>query len=170
MRRCPWSSVPFQTKTCAPAPRLSDRARVRTTCPPETTDTVTTTTVVDYASFIVAFHLVSSAQAVGALQLAVDYSDAPGGFAGSGAAVVCTNKVSGALFAPNDNEATRQLKFGIVSLTDIHAPTDLVECTFQPDGSGTPVAADFAVTVEDATTGDGDETTAVISVTVQPAP
>ncbi|HXC52070.1 MAG TPA: hypothetical protein VN634_14380 [Candidatus Limnocylindrales bacterium] len=129
-----------------------------------TTEPGVTTTIVGSTNFSVLFRLTSASAAAGALQFHTDYSAAPGGFAGAGAAVNCTSLVSGALFAPNDIEATTTLNLGIISLSPVTAPIDLVRCTFNAEG-GTPVPADFPVVIDDATDPDGAPIDAAISVT-----
>ncbi len=135
-----------------------------------TTTTVTTTTVVLGETAIVVFRVDSATGAIGALQLGINYTNAPGEFVGSGSSVDCTSKINGALFAPNDLDASRDLKLGIVALTGFSAPADAVECTFSSTPGDSPVASDFTVTVEDATDGDGAPITAAVSVRLKPAP
>ncbi len=169
------------TSTTSTSSTTSTTIPVTTTLPPPTTtlppttstttttvgETTTTSIVVDPGAYSVVFRLTSASDSLGALQWSTNYGSAPGEFRGSGAAVVCTNLVSGALFAPNDNDAASKLTLGLIALSPFSAPTDLVRCTF--DGT-MPSAGDFPVTVEDSTNGDGAPATASIGVTVEPLP
>lgn len=145
-----------------------------TTTLDETTTTTlgvtTTTVIVDGDTFDVLFRLNSASAAIGALQVTANYATATGDFEGSGAAVSCTNLVSGALFAPNDNDGTRKLTLGLIALQAFSAPADLVRCTFAGSSEDPPVPADFQITIDDATDADGAGVTASVGVTVSPAP
>ncbi len=145
------------------------------TCPASSSTTTTTSTSitdtslpVDVVSILVRFHLDTATGPVGALQWDVDYAGANGEFVGDGAAVECASLVTGALFAPNDVEAERTLRLGVISLGTFAAPADLVECFFVP--LTTPVPADFQVTIADATDGDGNPITVAMSVSIPSAP
>ncbi len=134
-----------------------------------TLDVVTTTTLGGGAgNYKVTFNLTEASAGVGALQWSTNYGSAPGGFQGSGASVACTNKVGGALFAPNDNEATTKLTLGLIALTEFNAPISLVDCTF--NATSTPSPSDFPIVIEDATDGTGSPITANIGVVVTPIP
>ncbi|HXC51385.1 MAG TPA: hypothetical protein VN634_10910 [Candidatus Limnocylindrales bacterium] len=148
------------TITC---PGSSSTTTTTTTSITDSTEPPTTTTL-PVESVYVLFHLDSASGAVGALQWNVDYAGADGEFVGSGGQVQCASLVTGALFAPNDLDAQRSLKLGIISLDTFAAPADLVQCIFA--AASPPVPEDFSVTVEDATDGDGAPITVAISVTV----
>lgn len=163
------------TTTTLPPPTTSTAPPTTTTLETTTTSTTTTTVgptttttiVVGPASWKVLFHLDTASDSLGALQWSTAYGSAPGEFDGNGAGVACTNKVGGALFAPNDDDGAKNLTLGLIALTPFAAPTDLVECTF----TGTdPVPGDFPVTIEDSTNGDGAPATATISVSVTVVP
>lgn len=150
-----------------------------TTIPTTTTTVDTTTTTLDVVTtttmggggegdYKVTFRLDTASAGVGALQWSTNYGSAPGGFQGSGASVACTNKVGGALFAPNDEEGSTKLTLGIIALTEFNAPLDLVDCTF--NATSTPDPSDFPIVIEDATDGGGSPIDAAISVTVTPIP
>lgn len=144
-----------------------------TTVSGDTTTTVigVTTTVPPHTDYSVLFKLDSASAGVGALQWTVDYSAAPGGFDGSGASVSCTNQVSGALFAPNDVDATSKLTLGLIALSPFNAPTNLVQCVFAaPVGGDAPAPEDFVITIDDATDTDGAPITVSIVSSVTAAP
>lgn len=143
-----------------------DTTTTTTSSSSTTTIDTTTTTGEPASAYSVLFKLDSASTSLGALQFSVNYSGAPGEFRGSGGTVVCTNKVVGALFAPNDNEAANKLSLGIIALSPFSAPGDLVQCTF--DATDVPVPGDFPITIEDATDSDGAPATAEISVAVTP--
>lgn len=143
-----------------------DTTTTTTSSSSTTTIDTTTTTVGGTTPYSILFKLDTASTSLGALQFSIDYSGAPGEFQGSGGTVVCSNKVVGALFAPNDNDAANKLSLGIIALSPFSAPTDLVQCTF--DATEEPVPGDFPITIEDATDSDGVPATAAISVTVAP--
>ena len=57
------------------------------------------------------------------------------------------------------------LTLGYIALSPVVGPKDVAECTFHGTGVA-PTAANFPVTVEDATNGNGDPITATVGVTV----
>ncbi|MFN2378081.1 MAG: hypothetical protein ABR538_16240 [Candidatus Binatia bacterium] len=132
----------------------------------------TTTTTLDGGNppkdYTVLFKLDTASAGVGALQWTANYATATGEFQGSGALVSCTNQVGGALFAPNDVDATRKLTLGVIALTPFTAPTNLVSCTFNGFTADPPVPGDFALTIDDATDSDGAPINVELSVTVTP--
>jgi cysteine-rich repeat protein len=92
---------------------------------------------------------------LGALQVAVGYSGAPGGFAGANENAACSADVDGlAMF--NDKEGVKTLKAGIVSTSGFDAPRNVFTCTFESVGRA-PTANDFVVEVEDASHTDGSD-------------
>jgi len=115
------------------------------------TSTTTSTTVPDSTTTdcTLSFSLVDAVQ-LGSLQWSVNYSAAPGEFAGSAASVQCTNKVSSAFASMQDNEAQSRLNTAFISLAGFTGPRLLAECTFLADD--TPDVSDFAITVSDAAT------------------
>jgi hypothetical protein len=142
---------------------------------PVTTTTLgpptTTTTAGQGNTFNVVFTVASASASIGALQWTVDYETASGEFRDSGAAVKCVpNNALGALFAPNDVDAERELTLGLIALTPFTAPNTLVTCTFDGVQGDAPVPADFAITIDDATDANGEPITATINVQVTPAP
>ncbi|HEY2773310.1 MAG TPA: hypothetical protein VGK20_04570 [Candidatus Binatia bacterium] len=137
---------------------------------PTTTTTPEPTTTTLKGLITVTYRLISASSSVGALQWSTSYAGAPGGFRGTGSAVVCSNLVKEALFAPNDDEANSTLNLALIALTPFTAPTDLVQCTFDPNVGQTPTADQFPVTIQDATDSDGNKITAAIGVTAAVAP
>jgi hypothetical protein len=142
--------------------------------PPTTTtttlpDTTTTTTLVSATKSKVLFKLTSASTTLGALQLAIDYSSAPGEFDGEDAAVKCSNKVPDALTARKDDDAKDELNLGFVSVDGFSAPLDLSECDFT---GSVPAPEDFVITIEDAADIESEPATAVVDVvvTVMPVP
>ncbi len=120
-----------------------------------------------------------------------------GSGAGVQAGAPCQNKVPSSLFAPNDKDKVcsldnakvcasdadcvtgskgtctvelEELVLGVISLDSFAAPLDLVQCTFAGSAGDPPVPGDFVVEIQDATDAEGAAITAVISVTVTPAP
>lgn len=80
-----------------------------------------------------------------ALQISVGYAGAPGDFA---TGVDCTLSPSGVLEVSNDQEA-QTLELGYVDATGFAGPATFASCPFI-GVTGTPTAADFIVSVEDA--------------------
>ncbi|HXC53406.1 MAG TPA: hypothetical protein VN634_21145 [Candidatus Limnocylindrales bacterium] len=132
--------------------------------PATTIETVTTSTLPS-EPLSINFLLTSSSAPVGALQLTVNYASAPGQFEGIGGDVECVSNVPGALFAPNDNDATRRLSLGLISLSGFSAPADLVSCSFLP-GTPVPVPHNFTIVVNDASDTDGNPIDVDVDVTV----
>jgi hypothetical protein len=179
-----------------PTPTTTIDTTTTTIGGPTTTIVTTTTTAGPGATnFLITFTLPSASAGVGALQWSTDYTAATGGFALSGSAVTCTNKVPDSLFAKNDKDlvcsgdqtkvcdadddctgvgtctvALEELTLGVISLDSFSAPLDLVECTFNGDAGDPPVPGDFVVTIEDATDANGDPITATVAVEVDPIP
>jgi hypothetical protein len=114
-----------------------------------TTSTTSTSTTFSGPLEGVGFTLVGTAARVGAVQLAIDYSAAPGNFDGSGPDVDCAPRVSG-IVSFNDVEATSTLNVGIIVLRGFTAPRLLIDCGFTASG-GAPEPDDFAVTIVDIT-------------------
>ncbi len=147
-------------------------------CNTVTTTTLDTTTTTEppvtttlggggSANYKVTYTLNTASAGVGALQWTTDYSAAPGdGFQGSGASVACVSKAPGALFAPNDVDATKMLTLGQIALAEFFAPVSLAECTFNGLADDAPVPGDFVIGIDDATDGNGDPITVSIGVSV----
>jgi hypothetical protein len=115
-----------------------------------TTGGSTTTTTGGGPQFTIGF-VMAEAVNVGALQFAVDYAGAPGGFNGAADTVACTDQ-TGSLASFNDIEASSTLNAGFISLGGFSGPDKLLaNCTFTQTGGSAPVPGDFAVTVTDAT-------------------
>jgi hypothetical protein len=122
-----------------------------TTTVSTSTTTVTTTTSTTFAGPIegIGFTMVGTTARVGALQLTIDYSAAPGGFDGSAADVECTNRVGvGSIVSFNDIDATKTLNAGFIVVKGMTAPRVLADCKFTATG-GTPEPDDFVVTIVD---------------------
>ena len=119
-------------------------------------------------SYTVKFRLAAASKPVGGVQYRTVYSSATGDFVGSNADVSCTNLVSGALFAAQDTDASRQLALGHLTLSGFPAPQDLASCVFQGVPADAPTPSDFPVVVEDATDADGNPVSVSITVLVTP--
>jgi hypothetical protein len=136
--------------------------------------TTTTTMVGTARNYNIKYSLTSRSgdMGVGALQFVTNYSGAPGEIQGSGATMACTAGagIPGALFAPNDVDATKMLTIGIVSFTGFAPVAELANCIFNGDSSDPPVAGDFPITIEDATDVGGTPITATVGVTVTEIP
>jgi cysteine-rich repeat protein len=94
---------------------------------------------------------VTTAGTLGALKYEVDFTAAPGQFAGSGLTVACTNLLAASsnFFEDETNEI---LRHSIISLGGFTTPADLANCSFT--ATGTPEPGQFAITVTDASTPD----------------
>jgi hypothetical protein len=108
---------------------------------------------------------------VGCVQLRLDYSLAPGQFAGTGTSGICIpqNGPEG-LFAMNDVDAERVLRLAFVMPSGgISAPHSLATCFFtEGDLENPPVAEDFQVVVEDACAPDSSPIEVTIGLAVVP--
>jgi len=125
-----------------------------TTSTSSTSTTVTTTTIGGGGGggpFTVTLTL-DDAVTLGALQFTVVYSTAPGEFDGSADTVSCTSPLSatGAFVTWNDDDAgtNATLNFAAVALSGFTGPTTVGTCSFT--ATATPNAAQFVVTVVDA--------------------
>jgi hypothetical protein len=193
----PLPDVNIVSIECEAGPTTTTTTAGPTTTTLEPGTTTTTLGGEEPQNFLVTFHLDSATANVGALQWGTDYSGAPGGFANSGGAVTCTNKVPQSLFAPNDKDKVcsldntkvcasdadcvtgskgtctvelEELVLGVISLDSFAAPLDLATCTFNGVSNDPPVPGDFVIEIQDATDAGGSPITAVISVAVAPAP
>ena len=105
------------------------------------------------------------------LQFDLDYSAAPGGFAGSASPVDCTALVGGVIPSFSDADAGT-LHVGLVSLSGFGNPVcekqPLVRCTFARSGPNAPEPADFAITVFDASRNDLSPVVPLPTLLVQP--
>lgn len=108
------------------------------------------------------FSLLSAANDVGALQLSVDYSIAPGDFAGAGPTVECVSYVVGVPFAADDDEAARRIGLGWATESGFSGPQSLATCIF--NATGFPGPEGFQLSVVDAS--DIDLNTSSVSVGV----
>jgi hypothetical protein len=112
---------------------------------------------------------VTNADSYGALSYDIDYSDAPGGFDGAGAAVSC-QQLAGDFAAFNDCDTPggcpplnfKELSTAIISAGGFATPANTSRCNFT--GSAVPVEGDFVITVTDATRPDFTPTTATVEV------
>ncbi|HYB98495.1 MAG TPA: hypothetical protein VEC57_05105 [Candidatus Limnocylindrales bacterium] len=93
----------------------------------------------------VVFSVSNTTDNLRALQLAVDYATAPGDFAVD---VDCTLTPPGSLEASNDQDG-QVLDLGYVDTSGFAGPSVFATCPFIGT-TGTPVAGDFSVAVEDA--------------------
>jgi hypothetical protein len=138
------ADVEVSEVTCIPTGTTTPTVSTSTT-------TVTTTTSTTFAGPLtgIGFTLVGTTARVGALQLAIDYSSAPGSFDGSGAEAACTPRVAG-LSSFNDIEAERTLNAGLIVPAGFTSPRLVMDCAFTASG-GTPAPEDFDVTIVDIT-------------------
>jgi hypothetical protein len=84
-----------------------------------------------------------------ALQFEIDYSGIDGEFFGSGANVACSRLDQGSGFvAINDDDEARVLRYALAVLGSLNGSLDLLGCLYESWEA--PVAADFVVTVTDA--------------------
>jgi hypothetical protein len=125
-----------------------------------TTDTVTTTSSTSTSTTNepaldcrVVFKLDDDV-AVGALQWEVDYSNVPGFLVGSADQAACAKLIATALFAKNDQDINRIVSLGLIELDGFSGPIDIAECLFK--ATTTPVKADFAISVSDASNTGGE--------------
>ena len=103
---------------------------------------------------------------VGAIQLAISYASAPGGFVGSGEHVECTTAPGlGVLASFNDKESSKKLLAGFVSTAGFRGPTALVTCSFESGGT-VPRASDFVITITDVARPDASDVAVVPTVSV----
>ncbi len=137
---------------------------VSTTLPPQASTTTSTTVPSDFAAELVApgpgqveYEIttrLADPVGVGALQYTVDYTAARGEFKGSGLAeflggTLACSPLLGDLNSFNDNDAG-SLRAALLSLEGITGPIDIGACTFVQTHGAPPAAADFAITVQDA--------------------
>jgi hypothetical protein len=81
------------------------------------------------------------------LQFKVNYTSAPGEFAGSGGSVSCTaNSSLNSLAA--FNELSPYLKAGFIATTAFSTPVVVATCVFSSTG-GAPTAGQFSITIDD---------------------
>ncbi len=137
---------------CGPPSTTTTSTTVATT--PSTSGTTTSTTIVQ-EPIAIRFLLDQTVEPLGALQLTVNYTSAPGRFVGDGAEVECASSIDSVLFAPNANDATSKLQLGFISLEGFDDPVELAECSFLPD-TPVPVPANFTVVVDDASDLEGN--------------
>ncbi|HXC52580.1 MAG TPA: hypothetical protein VN634_16985 [Candidatus Limnocylindrales bacterium] len=131
--------------------------------------TTTTTLPGPTDTYSITFRLNSASAPVGALQFSVNYAGAPGEFEGTGGDVTCTGGIEGALFAPNDIDASRKLSLGIIALDAFSAPVNVATCKFVAnDEIDVPTPADFIITIDDATDADGADVTVGVGAVVTP--
>lgn len=92
---------------------------------------------------------------IAALQLTVDYSSAFGTLDVAPDGVACQGDAFNTLALFRDDEAASTLTASFLSLTGFTGPGRIAHCTFL-DLGGDAVAADFAVSIEEATAPDGE--------------
>lgn len=146
-------------------------ARYGSDCPPTNEVTLvqdilsecTADALVPPASYAVTFR-VTNAVSLASLLFTVDYAAASGEFAGSGNSVSCSLQLAGAIFVGDDDDLAKSLELGVVSPTPASTPADLVRCTFARGTWGLPEAGDFAITVDSALDGGGNEITANVAI------
>jgi hypothetical protein len=108
-----------------------------TTLPPTTSPPLDGCQVVFRATDAVTF---------GALEWLTTYTG--GSFDGTGGNVDCTSLAGNALAAFSDNDATKTLDSGLISLDGFTGPTDVAACTFV--AQQTPTQSDFSIVVVEA--------------------
>lgn len=92
---------------------------------------------------------------IAALQLTVDYSSAFGALDAAPNGVACQGDAFNTLALFRDDEDTSTLTASFLSLSGFTGPGRIAHCTFL-DLGGNAVAADFAVSIEEATSPDGE--------------
>jgi hypothetical protein len=92
---------------------------------------------------------------LGALQLSIAYTGAPGSFAGTAGAADCKAEVA-ALSMFNDIDDHKTLKAGLMTTAGFATPADVVTCRFESTGRE-PVVSDFLVEVEDVAFTSGED-------------
>lgn len=120
-----------------------------------TSTTSTTMTFGDCQDWNVVFRLDSASAAVGAVQFTVDYSAADGVFMGEGTAVSCQKLIPDSLFSKMDEDLTRDLSIGLISLSPFYAPTNLATCKFRASWTYLPVKEKFTISIDDAVDAEG---------------
>lgn len=108
----------------------------------------------------VAFEL-KDAQAVGALQIDVEYTG-KGAFVGEKDGVACETLIEGALSSYNHMVNEKMLKAAFVAVKGFTGPIKISQCKYDGDAK----AEDFKVTVRDASSPDLQELTPAPSVGV----
>lgn len=145
------TNTSFQTLVPLPTvvPSQVDCGGVFNTTTTTSTSTSTTTTTIpgDSLACTLEFSL-ADAVTLGSLQWEVDYSSAPGEFAGSGSSVQCQNKVTTAFGSIQDNETQLKVTTALISLSGFSGPRLLTSCTFL--AYDLPTIGDFPITVTDA--------------------
>ncbi len=179
----PFPTIIITSLDCVPVTTTTTEGNTTTTIGGGTTTTIpgggTTTTIPGGGTtttlpgptdtYSITFRLNSASAAVGALQFSVNYAGAPGEFEGTGGDVTCTGGIEGALFAPNDIDASRRLSLGIIALDAFSAPVNVATCKFVAnDEIDVPTPADFLITIEDATDADGADVTVGVGAVVTP--
>jgi cysteine-rich repeat protein len=92
---------------------------------------------------------------LGALELHVDYSAAGGTFNGTGDGVKCTGLAPASTQAARDDDADTELDLGLISGPGFFLPQDVWRCDFTASDAA-PVAGEFAFTVDEALTPEGE--------------
>ena len=164
----PTTTVPSPTTSSLPAGASTTSTQSTTTSsvPIETsttTFTTTTTTLPALPNKCDVTLALTDAVTIGALQLDVDYSQADGGFAGTGAAVQCESLAGDGLGAFHDDDFGERLTAGLASVAGIAGPVSLARCTFDA-GPVDPVAQDFTIAVTEAKDPDSNPVTANVSI------
>ena len=152
----PLPSASVSSVNCSGPTTTTSLPGTTTTLASSTTTTAssTTTTVAGGTgrSCVIGFDLMDPVS-LGALQFDVDYSGAGGDFDGSGTSVACSTPLTSASASFNDDEATRTVSAGYLSLSGFTGPTPVADCLFTPVGAD-PLPTDFPVTVIDASAPD----------------
>ncbi len=108
---------------------------------------------------------VDSDSDLASLQLNIAYSNASGGFAGSGETVECeaVGDAGNGFALFNDVEEERMLVAGYMTLLPFSAPADIMRCRFDAL-DGAPAESDFVAAVVDASNAEAQPADAVVSV------
>jgi len=110
---------------------------------------------------------VTSSGTLGALQFDVDYSAIDGSFDGVADSVDCTSPLTagGGLITFNDEDGSKRLRIGVISLSGFNTPVVAAECVFTANGDSFPAPAEFDVVVIDASAPDFTAVAATMAVT-----
>lgn len=119
--------------------------------------------------FSVVFRLTSSSAAVGSLQIGVNYATAGGNFDGLGNDVSCEGLVRDAFAARFDDDASRQLTLGLISISGFSATSNLFQCSFFRTSDGNLSPSDLKISIEDSESPAGNPVSVTVQALVDPA-
>ena len=160
---------PCATTTTSTSSTTTTSTTTSSTSEPPTTTSTTTTTLISIGRVAVDFDVTSASGPIGALQLAVDYSNAAGSIVGSGDGADCTSHVPGTIVSFNDSDATQTLHMGFISLEGVQAPVRVATCRFAYMQQA-PAIEEFDVVVADASDPDLNPIAVNVEPEVLPVP